>query len=32
MVHADWQSADAIGQWLAALPMEANSGDVYATR
>ena len=32
LVHAEWQDADAIGQWLAALPMEANSGDVYATR
>jgi FkbM family methyltransferase len=29
--HAQWQSADAIGQWLAALPHAANSGDVYAT-
>jgi FkbM family methyltransferase len=32
LVHAEWQDADAIGRWLAALPMEANSGDVYATR
>lgn len=32
MVHDDWQSAEAIGRWLAALPMDANSGDVYATR
>jgi hypothetical protein len=32
LAHADWQSAEAIGNWLAALPMEANSGDVYATR
>jgi FkbM family methyltransferase len=32
MAHAEWQSAEAIGAWLAALPMEANSGDVYATR
>ena len=32
MVHADWQGAEAIARWLAALPMEANSGDVYATR
>ena len=31
MVHHDWQSADAIGTWLAALPMSANSGDIYAT-
>jgi len=29
MVHADWQSAEAIGQWLSDLPMSANSGDVY---
>jgi hypothetical protein len=32
MVHDDWQSADAIGRWLATLPMSANSGDIYATR
>jgi FkbM family methyltransferase len=32
MVHADWQSAEAIGQWLSDLPMSANSGDVYAMR
>jgi FkbM family methyltransferase len=32
MVHDDWQSADAIGRWLAALAMSANSGDIYATR
>jgi FkbM family methyltransferase len=32
MVHDDWQSADAIGRWLTALPMSANSGDIYATR
>jgi FkbM family methyltransferase len=32
MVHDDWQSADAIGRWLAALPMDANSGDIYAAR
>ena len=30
LVHDVWQSADAIGRWLDALPMEANSGDVYA--
>jgi FkbM family methyltransferase len=30
LAHADWLSADAIGRWLAALPMEANSGDIYA--
>ena len=32
LVHAGWQDADAIGAWLTALPIEANSGDVYATR
>jgi FkbM family methyltransferase len=32
LVHADWQSAAAISQWLADLPMSANSGDVYAMR
>jgi FkbM family methyltransferase len=32
LVHDDWQSADAIVRWLDGLPMEANSGDVYATR
>jgi hypothetical protein len=32
LVHDDWQSAEAIARWLDALPMEANSGDVYATR
>jgi FkbM family methyltransferase len=32
LVHDEWQSADAIARWLDALPMEANSGDVYATR
>ena len=32
LVHPDWQDAAAIARWLDALPMEANSGDVYATR
>ena len=32
LAHADWQSVEAIGAWLAALPMSANSGDVYALR
>ena len=32
LVHDDWQSADAIVRWLDALPVEANSGDVYAVR
>ena len=32
MVHDDWQSADAMRIWLTALPVDANSGDIYATR
>lgn len=32
LAHDDWQSADAVLRWLDTLPMEANSGDVYATR
>jgi FkbM family methyltransferase len=32
LVHENWQSADAITRWLDALPVEANSGDVYAVR
>ena len=32
LVHADWQGGEAIARWLDGLPMEANSGDVYATR
>jgi len=32
LVHPDWQDAGAIAHWLDGLPMEANSGDVYATR
>jgi hypothetical protein len=32
LVHEDWQSADAIVRWLDGLPVEANSGDVYAVR
>jgi FkbM family methyltransferase len=32
LVHDDWQSADAIVRWFDALPVEANSGDVYAVR
>jgi FkbM family methyltransferase len=31
-VHNDWQSAEAIRRWLAALPHAANSGDIYAVR
>ena len=30
LVHDGWQDAVAIGRWLDGLPMEANSGDVYA--
>jgi FkbM family methyltransferase len=30
LAHAHWLSAPQITQWLAALPHEANSGDVYA--
>ena len=32
LVHDEWQNADTIVRWLERLPMEANSGDVYATR
>jgi FkbM family methyltransferase len=32
LAHDDWQDADAIVHWLDGLPMEANSGDVYACR
>jgi hypothetical protein len=32
LVHDDWQSADAMSRWLDGLPIEANSGDVYACR
>ena len=30
LVHAQWQSAVDIARWLAALAVEANSGDIYA--
>jgi FkbM family methyltransferase len=30
LVHADWQSAEEVRRWLLALPVEANSGDIYA--
>ncbi len=30
LVHREWLSAEAIGCWLSALPLEANSGDIYA--
>ena len=32
LLHADWIAGAAIARWLAELPHEANSGDVYATR
>jgi FkbM family methyltransferase len=32
LVHSRWQDAQAIANWLAALPMVANSGDIYALR
>jgi FkbM family methyltransferase len=30
LVHSDWTDANAITRWLAELPPEANSGDIYA--
>ncbi len=30
LAHGEWQGAREIGRWLAALPDQANSGDVYA--
>ena len=32
LAHAEWQDARGIANWLAALPMTANSGDIYALR
>lgn len=32
LVHGDWIDAAAIARWLDGLPVEANSGDVYAVR
>jgi FkbM family methyltransferase len=32
LIHPDWLSAEEIADWLACLPVEANSGDVYAVR
>jgi FkbM family methyltransferase len=29
-VHEEWRDVNSIGSWLAALPHEANSGDIYA--
>jgi hypothetical protein len=30
LVHSNWIDANAILRWLAELPSDANSGDVYA--
>lgn len=30
LAHESWQTAEGIGRWLAALPQDANSGDIYA--
>lgn len=30
--HSEWLDAQGIAAWLAALPVEANSGDIYAHR
>ncbi len=30
LAHPDWQTASEIADWLAALPLQANSGDIYA--
>ena len=32
LVHPEWQDRQGIANWLAALPMAANSGDIYALR
>lgn len=32
LAHNEWQDARGIADWLAALPMAANSGDIYALR
>ncbi len=32
LVHARWLDAQAMADWLQALPHEANSGDIYASR
>jgi FkbM family methyltransferase len=32
LIHRDWLSAAEITAWLSSLPLEANSGDVYALR
>jgi FkbM family methyltransferase len=30
LLHTDWIDGEAITRWIAALPPEANSGDIYA--
>jgi hypothetical protein len=30
LVHHHWMNAEEIAAWLAALPQNANSGDIYA--
>jgi FkbM family methyltransferase len=30
LIHPDWLSAEEIAAWIESLPLEANSGDVYA--
>ena len=32
LVHPNWQTAEEISRWVASLPHEANSGDIYAKR
>jgi FkbM family methyltransferase len=32
LIHGAWQDERTITNWLAALPAEANSGDIYAVR
>jgi FkbM family methyltransferase len=32
LMHAEWQTAPDIQDWLKALPIAANSGDIYALR
>jgi FkbM family methyltransferase len=32
LVHGTWCSADMIRRWLIGLPVEANSGDIYAVQ
>jgi len=30
LIHQDWLSAAEIALWVSSLPLEANSGDIYA--